>query len=55
MRNTDIFIELIRLAEQAGTVVKASMNESGTCWIEVQGLDGDIYSFAMQKEENNDH
>ena len=51
MRNTDIFIELIRLAEQAGTVVKAGMRESGTCWIEVDGRDGNTYSFAMKKEE----
>lgn len=51
MSNLDIFIEMLRLAEQAGKVVKASVNESGTCWIEVQGLDGHIYSFAMQKEE----
>ncbi len=51
MRNTDIFIELIRLAEQAGTVVNARMNAAGTCWIEVKGLDGNTYSFAMKKEE----
>ena len=51
MKNTDIFIELIRLAEQAGAVVKAGMSEKGTCWVEVQGRDGSNYSFAMKKEE----
>lgn len=52
MRNTDIFIELIRLAEQAGTAVKAGMRDNGTCWIEVEGRDGNNYSFAMKKEDH---
>ena len=51
MRYADIFIELIRLAEQAGTVIKAGMRENGTCIIEVQSHDGNIYNFAMHKEE----
>lgn len=51
MSNLDIFIELMRLAEQAGTVVKAGMRETGTCFVEVQGRDGNVYNFAMQKEE----
>lgn len=51
MRYVDIFIELIRLAEQAGTVVKAGMSEKGTCWVEVKDLDDNVYSFAMRKEE----
>lgn len=51
MRTLDIYIEMLRLAEQAGTVVKAGMRDSGACWIEVKGLDGNTYSFAMKKED----
>ena len=51
MRNTDIFIELIRLAEQAGTVIKAGMSSDGNCWVDAKGRDGKVYTFSMHKEE----
>ena len=51
MRNTDIFIELIRLAEQAGTVTKAGLSAEGNCWVEVKDRNGNFTSFAMHKEE----
>lgn len=51
MRSTDIFIELIRLAEQAGTVVSANMTESGTCLVVAQDRHGDRINFLVRMEE----
>ena len=51
MRYTDIFIELIRLAEQAGSVIKAGMKDDGNCWVDVRGRDGKVYTFSVHKEE----
>ena len=51
MRATDIFIELVRLAEQAGQVTYATMHEDKSCWIDVKTKDGNTATFSMSFKE----
>lgn len=51
MRATDIFIELVRLAEQAGQVTYATIHEDKSCWIDVKTKDGNTATFSMSVKE----
>lgn len=51
MSNVDSFIEMLRLAEQAGTVMSANMTDTGTCLVIVKDRCGNSISFVVRKEE----
>ena len=50
MRDTDIFIELIRLSEGIGTVFKATMSH-GNCQIAVKDKNGGTAVFTLNKKQ----
>ena len=55
MSNADIFVEMIRLAEQFGKVTEAQMYKSGYINIEGKTKDGnEFYLSRSVKEEKKD-